>query len=228
MNVLLLGPPGVGKGTQAARLCARFRLTHLSTGDLLRDHVARQTPLGAQAKTIMSAGELVPDNLILQMMRERLEGGEFLLDGFPRTIAQADGLRDFGARLRAVVDLDADDAVIIQRLSGRRVHPASGRVYHIVHAPPKVPDQDDQTGEPLITRPDDREETVRNRLRVYREQTSPLKKYYMAQADAGDLRYIKLNGDDDIDQIFNAIVDQLAPLASGGGSGAPQRDGNSA
>ena len=210
MRMVLLGAPGAGKGTQAARLCARFGLAHLSTGDMLRDNVSRQTPLGLEAKKIMDAGQLVADELVLNIIRERLQNddcrGGCLFDGFPRTEEQARQLdkMENGAP-GTVIELELDDDSIVRRLCGRRVHPASGRIYHLEFSPPKTPGKDDMTGEPLIHRDDDREEVARNRLEVFRRQTAPLKQYYAAAAAAGTVRRIECDGSDTPDEIFKRL-----------------------
>jgi adenylate kinase len=182
MRVILLGAPGAGKGTQAQAICREFSIPQISTGDMLRAAIAAQTELGQQVQAIMAAGELVSDEVIVAIVQERIAHDDcrngFLLDGFPRTIAQADALRAQGVKIDWVLDIDVADEEIVRRLSGRRIHEASGRVYHIDYQPPQVAGQDDVTGEPLIQRADDSEETVRNRLRVYHEQTAPLIQYY--------------------------------------------------
>lgn len=211
MVILIMGPPGVGKGTQAQRLCGHFQLAHLSTGDILREQVKLQTSLGQAAQAKMSVGELVPDDIIIKMMLERIAAcnGSALLDGFPRTLAQAEALDASGAPIDAVVDLDAGDEMIIERSCGRRLHPPSGRIYHVKFSPPKVPGKDDETGEDLIQRPDDNEETVRNRLAVYRQQTAPLKDYYQRRAAESPLRYIAADAAGNIDQISQTLINQL-------------------
>lgn len=182
MRVILLGAPGAGKGTQAQFITERFGIPQISTGDMLRAAVAAGTELGQQVKGIMESGGLVSDDLIIALVKERIEQDDcangFLFDGFPRTIPQAQALKDAGVKIDHVVNIDVADEEIIQRLSGRRVHPASGRVYHIKYNPPKVEGKDDVTGEDLIQREDDQEATVKNRLNVYHEQTEPLVGYY--------------------------------------------------
>lgn len=218
MNIIIMGPPGVGKGTQAARLCEHLGVPHLSTGDMLRAHIARQTPLGLSAKAKMDAGELVPDATIIGMMLERIGAADcaagFLLDGFPRTRAQAEALSAAGAKLRAVVDLDAEDGVIVERLSGRLLHKPSGRTYHLTYAPPKIAGKDDITGEELTQRDDDREDTVRRRLAVYREQTEPLRAFYAAAAAGGgaELRVVAVPGGGDMDDITATLIARLEEL----------------
>lgn len=189
MRLILLGPPGAGKGTQAAYLTSQFGIPQISTGDMLRAAVKAGTPLGQQAKAIMDAGKLVSDDIIIGLVRDRLKADDckngYLFDGFPRTIPQADALKDAGVALDYVVEIDVPEDEIVGRMSGRRVHPPSGRSYHIRFNPPKVEGQDDETGEALIQRDDDREETVKHRLQVYREQTRPLVDYYEAWARSG-------------------------------------------
>lgn len=184
MRIILLGSPGSGKGTQAQFLTEKFAIPQISTGDMLRAAVREGTPLGIEAKKVMDSGGLVSDDIILGLIKERIAqadcGNGFLLDGFPRTIAQAEGLAHMGVELDYVVEIAVDDEEIIKRMSGRRVHPASGRSYHVLYNPPKQEGVDDVTGEALIQRDDDREETVRKRLSVYHEQTKPLVGYYSA------------------------------------------------
>ena len=186
MKILLLGPPGGGKDTQAKFLMAQYHIPQISTGDILRENISNNTNLGLQAKTFMDSGKLVPDNLILDMMKLELTSSKykngFILDGFPRTIAQAMGLdtilEQLSSSLDAIIVLKVHDEKIIERMSGRRVHPPSGRVYHIKYNPPKIENQDNETGEPLIIRSDDNPKTVKERLSVYHQQTKPLIEYY--------------------------------------------------
>jgi adenylate kinase len=198
MRVILLGAPGSGKGTQAQAITDQFGIPQISTGDMLRAAVRAGTPLGLEAKKIMDAGLLVSDDIILGLIRERIQADDcrkgFLLDGFPRTIAQADGLEALGIAIDQVVEFVVDDEEIVQRMSGRRVHPASGRTYHVVFNPPREADKDDLTGEPLIQRDDDSEATVRKRLAVYHEQTKPLVGYYREKAEQGAVRFASING----------------------------------
>lgn len=182
MRVILLGAPGAGKGTQAQFICEKFAIPQISTGDMLRAAVKAGTELGLKVKEIMETGGLVSDEIIIGLVQERIAQADcangFLLDGFPRTIPQAQAMLDAGVEIDHVVEIDVADEEIIQRLSGRRVHPASGRTYHIVYNPPKVAGKDDETGEDLIQREDDSEATVRNRLSIYHEQTQPLVTFY--------------------------------------------------
>ena len=198
MRVNLLGAPGSGKGTQAQAITDQFGIPQISTGDMLRAAVRAGTPLGLEAKKIMDAGLLVSDDIILGLIRERIQADDcrtgFLLDGFPRTIAQADGLEALGIVIDQVVEFVVDDEEIVQRMSGRRVHPASGRTYHVVFNPPREAGKDDVTGEPLIQRDDDSEATVRKRLAVYHEQTKPLVGYYRNKAEQGAVRFASING----------------------------------
>ena len=182
MKLILLGAPGAGKGTQAAFICRQYGIPQISTGDMLRAAVKAGTPLGQQAKAVMEAGQLVSDDLIINLVKERIAQSDcaagFLFDGFPRTIAQAEALKQAGVKLDYVLEIDVPFEAIVERMSGRRSHPASGRTYHIKFNPPKEPGKDDVTGEPLVQRDDDREETVKKRLDVYSQQTRPLVDYY--------------------------------------------------
>jgi len=216
MRLVLLGPPGAGKGTQAGFIRDAYGIPQISTGDMLRAAVKAGTPLGLAAKKVMDAGGLVSDDIIVGLVNDRLREPDcrngYLFDGFPRTIPQADALRDAGVALDYVLEIDVPDAAIVERMSGRRVHPASGRTYHVKYNPPKVPDRDDVTGEPLIQREDDREETVRKRLAVYHEQTAPLIAYYKKWAATGDPRapkYRKIDGLGSVDAIRDAVLAAL-------------------
>ena len=215
MRLILLGGPGAGKGTQANYIKDKYNIPQISTGDMLRAAVKAGTPLGVEAKKVMDAGGLVSDEIILGLIEERIKEDDckngFLFDGFPRTIPQADALKT-KVDVDGVVEIDVDDAEIIKRMSGRRVHPTSGRTYHIVFNPPKVEGKDDETGEDLIQRDDDQEDTVKTRLDIYHEQTEPLINYYSTWANAGEAsspKYIKVNGIGKVeeirDQIFNGI-----------------------
>ena len=205
MRIILLGSPGSGKGTQAGFLTRRFGIPQVSTGDMLRAAVRQGTELGRKAKNVMDAGELVPDDLMVALVRERLAqpdcAGGFVLDGFPRTIPQAEALRGSGVGIDAVLEVAVDDEEIVLRMSGRRVHPASGRVYHLVHNPPRVEGRDDETGEPLIQRDDDREDTLRTRLAVYRERTAPLVEYYRKIAAGGGVRFARIDGTGGVEEV---------------------------
>ena len=212
MRVILLGGPGAGKGTQANYMKEKYGIPQISTGDMLRAAVKAGTPMGVEAKKVMDAGGLVSDEIILGLIDERLKQDDckngYLFDGFPRTLAQADALKDKGVVVDAVVETDVDDGEIIKRMSGRRVHMDSGRTYHVVFNPPKEEGKDDETGEPLIQRDDDQEETVRARLGVYHDQTEPLINYYStwsASGEAGAPGYVKINGIGKVDEIRDAI-----------------------
>lgn len=216
MRLILLGPPGAGKGTQAAFITEKFGIPQISTGDMLRAAVKAQTPLGIEAKKIMDTGGLVSDDIIIGLVHDRLrqpdcENG-YLFDGFPRTIPQADALKEASIGLDFVIEIVVPDENIIERMSGRRVHPASGRSYHVTFNPPKAADIDDVTGEPLVQRDDDREETVRHRLSVYQEQTRPLVDYYSSWADSSDANapaFRQVSGVGSLDEIRQRIADAL-------------------
>ena len=208
MRLILLGAPGAGKGTQAAFICKRFAIPQISTGDMLRGAVKAGTPLGLAAKKVMDSGALVSDDIIIGLVKERIAEPDcangFLFDGFPRTIVQADALKTAGVKLDYVLEIDVPDSAIIERMSGRRVHVASGRTYHDRFNPPKVAGVDDVTGEPLIQRVDDQEETVKKRLAVYAAQTRPLVEYYQRWAALGDPEapaYRKISGTGSVDEI---------------------------
>jgi adenylate kinase len=205
MRIILLGSPGSGKGTQAKFITEHYGIPQISTGDMLRAAVAAGSPLGVQAKQVMECGALVSDDIILGLIEERIVQSDardgFLLDGFPRTIKQADGLAAMHIELDYVVEIKVDDEEIVQRISGRRIHPASGRTYHMAFRPPRVPGQDDLTGEPLILRADDEEATVRKRLCVYHEQTRPLVAYYQEKAKSSALRFASIDGIGSVDEI---------------------------
>jgi adenylate kinase len=208
MRLILLGPPGAGKGTQAAFICRQFSIPQVSTGDMLRAAVKAGTPLGVAAKKVMDSGALVGDDIIIGLVKERIAQADcangFLFDGFPRTIPQAQAMRDAAVPLDMVLEIDVPDSAIIERMSGRRVHLASGRTYHVKHNPPRVEGRDDVTGEPLIQRDDDQEATVRKRLEVYQSQTRPLVDYYASWADSGDTsapRYRKISGTGSVEEI---------------------------
>jgi len=208
MRLILLGPPGAGKGTQASFICQQFSIPQISTGDLLRAAAKAGTAMGLAAKKVMDSGGLVSDEIIIGLVKERIAQPDcakgFLFDGFPRTIPQADAMKAAGVRLDAVLEIDVPDSAIIERMSGRRVHLASGRTYHLTHNPPKVAGLDDATGEALIQRDDDQEATVRNRLDVYQRQTRPLVAYYAQWAATGDAsapRCLKISGMGSVDDI---------------------------
>ena len=216
MRLILLGGPGAGKGTQANYVKERYQIPQISTGDMLRAAVKAGTELGKKAKTIMDAGGLVPDDVIIGLVKERIKEADckkgFLFDGFPRTIPQADAMKAAGVDIDAVVDVDVPDAEIIKRMSGRRAHLASGRTYHIIFNPPKVAGKDDVTGEDLIQRDDDKEETVTKRLAVYHAQTEPLVAYYAqweASGDAHAPKYRKVDGMGSVDAIRRGVLAAL-------------------
>jgi adenylate kinase len=217
MRLILLGPPGAGKGTQAGFITAHFGIPQISTGDMLRAAVKAQTPLGIAAKQVMDSGGLVSDDIIVGLVRERLKDGDcaggYLFDGFPRTIPQADAMRTAQVALDYVLELTVPDDDIIERMSGRRVHPASGRTYHVLFNPPKVDGKDDITGEELVQRDDDREATVRKRLTVYQSQTRPLVDYYQrwARDDAAQApRYVRIDGVGSVDAIRDRTLAALS------------------
>ncbi|MCG5031753.1 adenylate kinase [Mesosutterella sp. OilRF-GAM-744-9] len=216
MRLILIGPPGAGKGTQAAFIKEHFGIPQISTGDMLRAAVKAGTPLGLKAKAVMASGGLVSDDIILGLMKERLAKPDcekgFLLDGFPRTIPQAEALRQTGIPIDFVLEISVPDEEIITRISGRRIDPASGRTYHVKYNPPKVEGRDDVTGAPLIQRDDDKEEVVRNRLKVYHEQTEALVKFYSDLAASGDAsapKYRSISGLGTIEEITARVFDAL-------------------
>ena len=216
MKLILLGGPGAGKGTQANYIKEKYGIPQISTGDMLRAAVKEGTPLGLEAKKIMDSGGLVSDDIILGLVKERIQQADcangFLFDGFPRTLPQAEALKTEGVAIDSVVEIDVDDEEIIKRMSGRRVHPASGRTYHVIFNPPKEEGKDDETGEPLVQRDDDQEDTVRQRLKVYLDQTEPLIGYYTTWADSGDSaapKYIKIAGIGKVEEIRDSIFAAL-------------------
>jgi adenylate kinase len=216
MRLILLGPPGAGKGTQANFIREKFGIPQISTGDMLRAAVKAGTPLGVAAKKVMDAGHLVSDEIIIGLVKERLKRADcakgYLFDGFPRTIPQAEAMKTASVPIDYVLEIDVPDDEIITRMSGRRVHPASGRTYHVKFNPPRAAGRDDETGEPLVQRDDDREETVRKRLEVYRAQTRPLVDYYGKWAAAGDAkapRYRRISGTGAVEQIRQRVFAAL-------------------
>ncbi|MDF3935241.1 adenylate kinase [Pseudomonas citronellolis] len=215
MRVILLGAPGAGKGTQARFITEKFSIPQISTGDMLRAAVKAGTELGLQAKSVMDAGGLVSDDLIINLVKERIAQPDcangFLFDGFPRTIPQAEAMKEAGVTIDHVIEIAVDDEEIVSRMAGRRVHPASGRVYHVEHNPPKVEGKDDVTGEDLIQREDDREDTVRHRLSVYHTQTKPLVDFYQKLAAAqGTPKYSRVEGVGSVDQITSKVLAALS------------------
>lgn len=216
MRLILLGAPGAGKGTQATAICQKYGIPQISTGDMLRAAVKAGTPLGRQAKAVMDSGALVSDDIITGLVRERIAQADcangFLFDGFPRTIPQAEALRAAGVRLDYVLEIDVPFEAIVERMSGRRSHPGSGRTYHVRFNPPKAEGKDDLTGEPLIQREDDREETVKKRLEVYESQTKPLIAYYSswaARAPAEAPKYRKISGTGGVEEIAGRVLAAL-------------------
>ena len=216
MRLILLGAPGAGKGTQAQFICEKYDIPQISTGDMLRAAVKAGTELGVMAKQIMDAGGLVSDELIINLVKERIAEDDcakgFLFDGFPRTIPQAEALKESGVPIDGIVEIDVADEEIIKRMSGRRVHPGSGRTYHLVFKAPKVEGKDDVTGEDLVQRPDDQEDTVRQRLEIYHQQTAPLVDFYkglLAAEEAGAPAYHYVAGVGSVDDIKNAVFAAL-------------------
>lgn len=216
MKLILLGGPGAGKGTQAGYITKKYNIPQISTGDMLRAAVKAGTPMGLEAKKVMDAGGLVTDEIILGLVKDRIAEDDckngFLFDGFPRTLPQADALKTQGVEIDGVVEIDVDDAEIIKRMSGRRVHVASGRTYHVVFNPPEVEGKDDETGEDLIQRDDDQEDTVKKRLEVYHEQTEPLINYYTEWSKSGEAnapKYHHISGIGSVEDIRDAIFATL-------------------
>jgi adenylate kinase len=215
MRIILLGAPGAGKGTQAQILKDKFNIPQISTGDMLRAAIKANTKLGLEAKQFMDSGALVPDQLIIELVKERIQDSDcmqgFLLDGFPRTIPQAEAMKEAAITIDMVIEIDVPDNVILDRLSGRRTHLASGRIYHIHNNPPKIKGKDDVTGEDLVQRDDDKEETILKRLNVYHSQTKPLVDYYLkwSASENEGLRYIKINGLGNVNDIQKSIFEQI-------------------
>ena len=214
MNLIILGPPGAGKGTQAAFIASEQNIPHISTGDMLREAIKNGTELGLQAKAVMDAGNLVSDELIIELVKERISQDDckngFLFDGFPRTIPQAEALQENNIEINGVIELVIADEEIIKRMSGRRIHLASGRTYHVDFNPPKKSGLDDETGEELIIRKDDEPETVKDRLKVYWAQTQPLIEYYSNFKNASDFNYLTVDGTLTVEEIKNKIKDFLS------------------
>ena len=215
MLVILLGAPGAGKGTQAAFITKKFAIPQISTGDMLRAAVKAESPLGLKVKNVMATGGLVSDDIIIDLIKERIQADDcangFLFDGFPRTIPQAEALREAGVEIDHVIEIAVEDEEIVSRIAGRRMHPATGRTYHIEHNPPKVAGKDDETGEDLIQREDDKEETVRHRLSVYHSQTKPLVAFYQNLAAVnGTPKYSAIAGVGSVEQITAKVLAALA------------------
>jgi adenylate kinase len=216
MRLILLGGPGAGKGTQATFITQKYSIPQISTGDMLRAAVKAGTPLGLAAKQVMDRGDLVSDDIIIGLVKERIKAPDaangFLFDGFPRTIPQADAMKNAGVAIEHVVEIAVPDELIVERMSGRRSHPASGRTYHLKFNPPKVAGKDDATGEPLVQRDDDKEETVRNRLDVYHRQTEPLVEYYRKWSTGGDAKapkYHRVDGTKSVDAVRDLVFAAL-------------------
>ena len=213
MRIILLGAPGAGKGTQAQFLMAKYGIPQISTGDMLRAAIKAGTELGLKAKQVMDEGKLVSDDIIIGLVKERIAQDDckdgFLLDGFPRTIPQADAMKENGVSIDNVLEFDVPDEVIVERMAGRRVHSGSGRVYHLVYNPPKVEGKDDETGEDLSIRPDDEEATVRKRLAIYHEQTKPLVEYYQAEAKADNCKYLTVDGTQPVEDVSAKLATEL-------------------
>ena len=213
MKIILLGPPGAGKGTQAETLCKTFSIPHISTGNMLREAVEEETDLGLEAKALMDAGILVSDEVIVGLVEDRISKADcekgFLFDGFPRTIPQAQALVNRDIFIDAVVEIHVPDEDIIERMSGRRMHPGSGRNYHVVYNAPQIDGKDDLTGEDLVQREDDKPETVKDRLKVYEKQTAPLINFYSEMSEQDDLKYVKVSGTSSPEEVSNEILSKL-------------------
>ena len=213
MKIILLGPPGAGKGTQAETLCKNFSIPHISTGNMLREAAEDETPLGLEAKALMDAGTLVSDEVIVGLVEDRISKVDckngFLFDGFPRTIPQAQALVDRDILIDAVVEIHVTDEDIIERMSGRRMHPGSGRNYHEVYNPPKIDGKDDLTGEDLVQREDDKPETVKDRLKIYENQTVPLINFYSEMSEQDKLKYVKVLGSSSPEEVSSEILSKL-------------------
>ena len=213
MRIILLGAPGAGKGTQAQFIMENYGVPQISTGDMLRAAIKQGSELGQKVQAVMDAGQLVSDELIIELVKDRVKNEDcakgFLLDGFPRTIPQADAMKENGIDVDFVLEFDVPDEEIVKRMSGRRVHAPSGRVYHTVYNPPKVAGKDDETGEELTIRVDDVEETVRKRLAIYHEQTAPLVAYYSNEAEQGNSKYVTFDGTQAVDAVSKQLADLL-------------------
>lgn len=213
MKLILLGAPGAGKGTQAQFLTKEYSIPQISTGDMLRAAIAAGTELGKKAKAFMDEGKLVTDEIIIGLVKERIQQDDcangFLLDGFPRTVSQADALKSAGVDIDAVIEIDVPDEEIVDRMAGRRVHPGSGRTYHLIYNPPKEEGKDDITGDDLIQRKDDKAEVVLDRLKVYHDQTAPLVDYYKTEAKTSDVKYCTIDGTQPIDHVQSCIKAEL-------------------
>ena len=212
-NIILLGPPGAGKGTQADLICSLCNIPKISTGDMLREAVASGNDFGKKVSNILDTGGLVSDEIIGSLIKDRLTKPDCingsLFDGVPRTLGQASELQSMGIQFTHVIEIHVDDEVIVKRMSGRRVHPGSGKNYHIEYNPPKVEGADDETGEPLIQREDDKPDTVLKRLSVYHDQTKPLSEFYINRSNSSNLKYIKVDGSKSVDEVFELISSQI-------------------
>ncbi len=210
MGIILLGAPGVGKGTQAKVITQKYKIPQISTGDMLRNAIKNGTELGLKAKMVMDSGALVSDEIVIGLVRERLKDNDcqngYLFDGFPRTIAQANSLKEAGVTINYVIEIDVPEEEIVNRLSGRRIHVASGRAYHMIYSPPKKNGFDDVSGDLLIQREDDKEETIRHRLSVYKKQTAPLIAYYSKE---NNVHYFKVNGNQDVSNVTKQIFEYI-------------------
>ena len=214
MKLILLGPPGAGKGTQARSICQQHGIPQISTGEMLRSAIAAATPLGIQVRDTLAAGELVADATVVELVKDRLTAPDcskgFLFDGFPRTLAQAQAVEDAEIDIDAVLEIRLPDDLVLERLTGRRIHEGSGRTYHVEYDPPRRAGFDDTTGEPLVQRPDDEEETVRDRLRIYHRQTRPLIRFYQRLAANGETRYLTIDGSLGVKDVQDAVRDALS------------------
>jgi adenylate kinase len=212
-NIILLGPPGAGKGTQADLICSLCNIPKISTGDMLREAVASGSDFGKKVSNILDTGGLVSDEIIGSLIKDRLTKPDCingsLFDGVPRTLGQASELQSMGIQFTHVIEIHVDDEVIVKRMSGRRVHPGSGKNYHIEYNPPKVEGADDETGEPLIQREDDKPDTVLKRLSVYHDQTKPLSEFYINRSNSSNLKYIKVDGSKTVEEVFESISNQI-------------------
>ena len=217
MHIILIGPPGSGKGTQAHWLSQRYHIPHLSTGDMLRNILTQQSALSNPIKAHLEAGELVPDALVIRLIQDRIAHADcqngFILDGFPRTLEQARQLNQSAIAIQHVIEFKISDATVLKRFSGRRIHPNSGRTYHIDYAPPKIKDQDDITGEPLIQRTDDQEATIQKRLNLYYQNTQPVLHYYQHLANSGEpsLQYHTIDAEQPIQTVRDYLTQQIQP-----------------
>lgn len=213
MNIILLGPPGAGKGTQAKLIEAHYKIPQISTGDMLRAAIKSDSPEGQKLKAILDAGQLVSDEFIIEILKKRIEQKDcnngFMLDGVPRTLGQADAIAKMGIKIDYIIEIAVDDSILVERITGRRIHEPSGRTYHIKYNPPKVAGIDDISGEPLIQRNDDNEDTVKSRLSVYHQQTAQLISYYQQNTSAQAPHYIKIDGSQSVDKVTSDIISAI-------------------